>query len=96
MFTSTILVTIGLLAAALVLLRRAGAAWRWAAATGLLILALYWAALYFAYLGTPHDLEAQLRTSVARTVLAPRLWVLALLLASYMVWRGAWRREAAQ
>lgn len=93
MFRGTILVSIALLGALMVALRNAGPAWRRACAAGLLVVMLYWLALFFAYLGTPLDLEYHLRTSVARTVLPPRTWVLALLLAGYMVWRGAWRTE---
>lgn len=94
MFRPTMLLTLALLAAALIALRRAGAEWRRAALAGVLALALYCAALFFVYLGTPLELGYHLQTSVARTMMPPRTWILALLLAACLVWRGGWRAPA--
>jgi len=94
MFRRTIVLTLVLLGAVMFVLRAAGTAWRSASAAVLLIIAFYWLALFFVYLGTPIDVGYHLQTSVSRTVLPPRTWILALLVAAYMVWRGAWRPQA--
>jgi len=87
MFRRTFIATLVLLAALLFILRRGDPAWNHAALVGLLVLALYGAALFFVYLGTPIDLGVHLQTSVSRTTMTPRLWVLVLLLAAVSVWR---------
>jgi hypothetical protein len=91
MFRRSVLLWLLAMIAALAVLARTYPAWRPALAAGASILFLYWGALFFVYLGTPHDLPMQLRTSVSRTMLTPRLWVLALLLAGFAAWIGAWR-----
>jgi len=94
MFRATILVSFAALAAALVLLRGAGRRWTRAAAFGVMTLAGYLLALFFVYLGTPIDLDLHLRTSVARTMLPPRMWLLALLVACYLIWLREWEPNA--
>lgn len=90
MFRRSVLLWLLTMIAALAALAWAYPAWRRALGVGAAILLLYWCALLFVYLGTPHDLEMQLRTSISRTVLPLRLWVLALLLAGFTAWIGAW------
>jgi hypothetical protein len=44
--------------------------------------------------GTPIDLTVHLETSVSRTMMPPRLWALAFLLAALSMWHGSWRTPA--